>query len=240
MKIHGATLTLAVVGALAAAQVARERGLFMPFPAFAMLGSAAKGGRRSKVHVAPKGKFIVILSAEPNPDYAGVDFRGHTRISPWYEVVDDLRGASAAVKSFRDRTGIGGGNWSGGQVFDDKGEQVAQVSYNGRVWEPGKWPTKQIVLYGSAARRGALTAQERQALPDRDFAVIEVRGGMKVRKYPISDRRHGQIALTYVMSPSNARHRAQVKRAVFARYPDLRAWWDSQTAERQHNLRRAA
>lgn len=116
MKFNGATLTLATVGALAAAQVARQHGLFIPFPA--------------------------------------------------------------------------------------------------------------LVALGSASRKGALTQQQRSRLPDRDFAIIEVRGGAKVRKYPIHDRRHGQIALTYVMSPSNAKYRERVKAAVFARYPDLRSWWD--------------
>jgi hypothetical protein len=123
MKFSGATLTLAVVGALAAAQVARQRGLFVPFPALAVLGSAA--------------------------------------------------------------------------------------------------------------RKGALTPSQRSSLPDRDFAVLQTRGGMKIRKYPIHDRRHGQIALTYVMSPSNAHYREQVKRAVFARYPDLRAWWGRTFKSRQ-------
>ena len=126
MKFNGATLTLAVVGALAAAQVARQRGLFVPFPAFAVLGSAG--------------------------------------------------------------------------------------------------------------RKGALTQQQRSRLPNRDFAIIEVRGGMKVRKYPIHDRRHGQIALTYVMSPSNAKYRERVKSAVFARYPDLRSWWSRTTKARQQGV----
>lgn len=30
---------------------------------------------------------------------------------------------------------IGGGNWTGGQIYSDKGEQIARVSYNGRVWD---------------------------------------------------------------------------------------------------------
>lgn len=126
MRFNGAVLTLAVVGALAAAQVARQRGLFVPFPALAVIGSAS--------------------------------------------------------------------------------------------------------------RKGALTSQQRSRLPDRDFAIIEVRGGMKIRKYPINDRRHGQIALTYVMSPSNAKYRERVKAAVFARYSDLRSWWSRTTKARQQGV----
>jgi hypothetical protein len=126
MRFNGATLTLAVVGALAAAQVARQHGLFVPFPALAILGSAS--------------------------------------------------------------------------------------------------------------RKGALTPSQRSSLPDRDFAVLQARGGMRIRKYPIHDRRHGQIALTYVMSPSNAKYRERVKAAVFARYPDLRSWWDRTNRARQQGV----
>ena len=82
-------------------------------------------------------------------------------------------------------------------------------------------------LGSQAHRRGALTEISRARLADLDFAVVEFSRGHKVRKYPIHDRRHGQIALTYVMSPSNASYREEVKRAVFARYPGLRGWWNS-------------
>ena len=84
---------------------------------------------------------------------------------------------------------------------------------------------------GSMARRsraGALTASERKRLPDYEFAVIEHRGGKKVRKYPIHDYRHAQVALTYVLSPSNRRYREQVAEAVLERYPDLELWWNRQ------------
>lgn len=71
---------------------------------------------------------------------------------------------------------------------------------------------------GSAAIK-ALTQGQRSALPDSDFAVpLE-------RKYPINDLRHGQLALTYVMAPSNKRYRFQVMSRVFPRYPSLINWW---------------
>jgi len=93
-------------------------------------------------------------------------------------------------------------------------------------------------LMGSQAhRRGALTEISRARLPDRDFAVVEYRHGRKIRKYPIHDKRHGQIALTYVMSPSNASYREEVKRAVFARYPGLRAWWKDTAWAKAHEGR---
>lgn len=32
-----------------------------------------------------------------------------------------------------------------GVVTDANGKEVARVSYNGRVWEPGAWPTPEII-----------------------------------------------------------------------------------------------
>lgn len=89
-----------------------------------------------------------------------------------------------------------------------------------------------------AHRRGALTDLSRARLPDRDFAVLEFRRGKKVRKYPIHDKRHAQVALTYVMAPSNEGYRDEVKRAVFARYPGLRAWWKETAWAKAHEGRR--
>lgn len=78
---------------------------------------------------------------------------------------------------------------------------------------------RQMGRPGSAARAGALTEEERADLPSEDFAVpVE-------RKYPIHDLRHGQLALTYVMAPSNMRYRYRVMSRVFPRYPSLINWW---------------
>ena len=67
---------------------------------------------------------------------------------------------------------------------------------------------------------------EREFLPASDFVFPED------RSYPISDERHGQLALTYVAAPSNRMKRYRVMQAVFARYPDLRAWWNETPAGR--------
>jgi hypothetical protein len=74
-------------------------------------------------------------------------------------------------------------------------------------------------MSGSAARRGDLTEEMRAELRSRDFAVPDE------RKYPIHDLRHGQLALTYVMAPSNMRYRYRVMASVFPRYPSLINWW---------------
>jgi len=78
---------------------------------------------------------------------------------------------------------------------------------------------------GRAGRADPAKAKaDRQALSASDFVFPED------RSYPISDRRHGQLALTYVAAPSNRMKRYRVMQAVFARYPDLRAWWNETPA----------
>lgn len=44
-----------------------------------------------------------------------------------------LAECSQACQRYISRHGLGGGNWTGGQVFKD-GAQIARVSYNGRIW----------------------------------------------------------------------------------------------------------
>ncbi len=44
-----------------------------------------------------------------------------------------LADASAICRKYIDDNELGGGNWTGGQVFEGP-TQLARVSYNGRVW----------------------------------------------------------------------------------------------------------
>lgn len=45
-----------------------------------------------------------------------------------------LRMASEVCRAWIDANKLGGGNWTGGQVFNGK-KQIARISYNGRVWD---------------------------------------------------------------------------------------------------------
>ena len=69
----------------------------------------------------------------------------------------------------------------------------------------------------------ALTDKKRASLRASDFAVPNE------RKYPINDLFHARLALTYVLTPSNAAYRDEVVRAVMARYPELQFWWASRS-----------
>lgn len=52
-----------------------------------------------------------------------------------WRVVGSIEEASDVCCNFIDENDLGGGNWSGGNVFRD-GEMVARISYNGRIWNP--------------------------------------------------------------------------------------------------------
>lgn len=62
----------------------------------------------------------------------------------------------------------------------------------------------------------ALTAEERNRLPDSAFAIPER------REYPIHDRRHAVNALARVAQHGTPEEKRRVRHAVFVRYPDLR------------------
>jgi len=68
-------------------------------------------------------------------------------------------------------------------------------------------------------KKTSLSSSKRASLRASDFAVPSE------RKYPINDLFHARLALTYVLTPSNAAYRDEVVRAVLARYPELQFWW---------------
>jgi len=82
------------------------------------------------------------LSACNNEDF----YDDNRKIKPFYVRVESLKEAVEVCQKFISEHFLGGGNWNGGQVYDDKDVQIAQVSYNGRVWNPGKWPQPEIIL----------------------------------------------------------------------------------------------
>ncbi|NJX15282.1 hypothetical protein [Tamlana crocina] len=56
-----------------------------------------------------------------------------------YHQVDDLKAASMLCKEFIKEHRLGSSNWMGGRVVDENYNFVAQVSYNGRVWDNEDW-----------------------------------------------------------------------------------------------------
>lgn len=68
-----------------------------------------------------------------------------------------------------------------------------------------------------------LTAAQRDAKPDSDFAIVRGMGRQKVRQYPIHDKAHAVDALARVEQDGSPADQDAVKRAVCRRYSDLPA-----------------
>jgi len=77
--------------------------------------------------------YTLKLSHASNPDIDGGYWPGSNRSPNTTVDVDSMANASLICRQYIEENGLGDGNWTGGQIFQEK-EQVAQVSYNGRVW----------------------------------------------------------------------------------------------------------
>ena len=49
---------------------------------------------------------------------------------------NSIEECQSIVRNYIEENGLGGGNWTGGEVFKN-GEKVGRISYNGRFWEVG-------------------------------------------------------------------------------------------------------
>lgn len=75
--------------------------------------------------------YRVLLSSCGNPD-----FGQYAPISPRGAVdVETLKEARDCCEAYIEEFNLGGGNWDGGQVIDNKtGKKIATFSYNLRLW----------------------------------------------------------------------------------------------------------
>ena len=89
--------------------------------------------------------YQVLLDSAPNPD-----FRQCCKPAPRVIVeAESFKQASEKCRAYIAKYDIGGGNWIGGQVYKFYGKRkrlVATISFNGRVWRPGVFPTKEIII----------------------------------------------------------------------------------------------
>lgn len=77
-------------------------------------------------------KMMVKLSSCGNPDFKQ---NPNVSLSPAEKIqIVTLKEASEACRTYIAKWNLGGGNWSGGQVYKGK-KQIAQISYNGRIWD---------------------------------------------------------------------------------------------------------
>ncbi len=78
------------------------------------------------------GRYRVILASCPNPDFEETKPKAPAQAVDG-NTLDELR---QAAKEYRDKYGLGGGNWAGGAVVDNKtGKLMGHFSYNLRFWE---------------------------------------------------------------------------------------------------------
>jgi hypothetical protein len=88
-------------------------------------------------------RIVVALSSAGNPDFRQDPSRALPGVPRKRVPVASLCEAAAACRAYIEAHDLGGGNWTGGQVFVGK-IQIAEVSYNGRVWTPFPfgWPQR--------------------------------------------------------------------------------------------------
>jgi predicted alpha/beta-hydrolase family hydrolase len=100
---------------------------------------------------AKQGPYVVLLASAGNPDFGEHPGRRKPGVPNKHVRVATLRAARDACRTYIEYYQLGGGNWVGGQVTSVASKAaVAQVSYNGRVWEPGSYPQPEIDVSGEA------------------------------------------------------------------------------------------
>lgn len=60
--------------------------------------------------------------------------------------VDSLKKAVLLCKQYIDKFNLGGSSWSGGLIVDENYNFIANVSYNGRVWDNIDWRKAKEIL----------------------------------------------------------------------------------------------
>jgi hypothetical protein len=90
--------------------------------------------------------MIVHLTSRGNPDF-GQDPNEEMSETKFVNVTS-WKEASEVCQNYIQENNLGGGNWAGGQIYKfilGLSEQVAHVSYNGRVWKGvPRWDTDKL------------------------------------------------------------------------------------------------
>ena len=108
---------------------------------YKVTSSFAKGGEVAKIKSAlakNNNSLVVVCKSEGNPDYGQYAPISDTEYFP----VNTLQEAAQKCREYIDENDLGGGNWSGGDVYDINGKVIAHVTYNGRVWNTSSYDDK--------------------------------------------------------------------------------------------------
>ena len=80
-------------------------------------------------------RYTVRISHRANRDIDGGYWGQRPTARAKWVPVNSMSEASALCAAFIAQHELGGGNWSGGQIRNHAGRQIARVSYNARVWD---------------------------------------------------------------------------------------------------------
>lgn len=83
--------------------------------------------------------LYLTLSAHGNPDHGQDPDRLVAGVPHEVVEVNSLEEASQLCSNYIDEHVLGAGSFSGGALLNAEGVEQARVSYNGKVWPPGRW-----------------------------------------------------------------------------------------------------
>jgi hypothetical protein len=127
--------------------------------------------------------MTLTLSNVGNPDFGQDPNRPLPGTSKRLRRVFSLEEASKACRAYIEENELGGGNWTGGKLVGDDGEEVGRVSYNGAVWPPGPSVVGQEPLYVPGGPRPAKVdplAWEKVILDVPGHGKVSVSGCLRI------------------------------------------------------------
>lgn len=128
----------------------------------------------------------VSLEAFPNPDHSRRSHSGTVRIKENLVKVSTIEEAKAVVREFIDDNDLGGGNFTGGNLYSN-GEKIGHISYNGRLWNNDDTPMSfadggDINAFSMKLTKG--TANSPDIITTQEQEVNFAKGGrIRDRKY---------------------------------------------------------
>lgn len=82
-----------------------------------------------------RSPFKVRLTSVGNPDHGQNPNRPVFGVPTRTAAAKSYKHASELCRQYIELHDLGMGNWTGGAITDQTGQQVAKVSYNGRIWD---------------------------------------------------------------------------------------------------------
>lgn len=81
-------------------------------------------------------RYAVTLSGCGNPDHGQNPYKSVYGVPTIMRYADTIEELQEIVKTYIRNYNLGGGNWTGGIVYDAINDiQIGHISYNGRYWE---------------------------------------------------------------------------------------------------------